>query len=80
MARPSAPVRYLVLIAALVCLLCAVCAHTQKPAETAQPTPVNPEANPPAAQPDAGPPEQKKFFPASKAPGFIIPREVPAPR
>ncbi|HTM19487.1 MAG TPA: hypothetical protein VL172_03235 [Kofleriaceae bacterium] len=91
--RPPAPVRYLVLCAALVCLVCAVCARGQQPAP-AQPQPAaqveppaaNPAANPAEASPDAGvvqpqapeaqtpeaPNPPPKFFPATKAPGFLF--------
>jgi len=73
MARPPAPIRYLVLLAAVVCLLCAVCAHSQKPVT---PPPARaPEANPSANQADAGVPAQQEkpvYFPGTKAPaGFI---------
>jgi hypothetical protein len=102
--RPPAPVRYLVLVGVLVCLVCAVCARGQQPAAEPQPPesepePVlthpekepievrsvdgadgavdagaapQPETNPPANQKNPPPEPPPKYFPATKAPGFLF--------
>ena len=67
--RPPLPVRLLVLLGAVVALTCAVCAHSQPapPTSHAQPGQAT------TAEPDAGAPpaQDREFFPATKAPGYL---------
>jgi len=82
--RPPAPVRYLILLIAVVCLGCVVCARSRTP-EPVAPAPAQagdpeqvpataPEAAPvaPEAAPDAAPRPEPRYFPATKAPGHLL--------
>ncbi len=67
--RPPAPVRLLVLVAAIACLGLAMCAHSDKPPRA----PANADAT--HAAPDGRPAPDPAYFPATKAAGPIYPQQ-----
>jgi hypothetical protein len=72
--RPPAFIRYAILVAAIACLFGAVCARSQKPASPATAPAATGTQQGPTAAPDAGAPgaPDQDFFPATKAPGFLL--------